>query len=819
MRGLLHDLRSSLHALLRRPAFTLTAVLMLAVGLGATGGVFTLADALLLRPLDVREPQRLVRLANYRPDVPYAIPFSYPMWQELQERQTTLESLFAWSYPALTVEIDGARERLGGLVASANVFEVLGVGPSLGRVLVPEDEGRPVVALSHEFWRRRFGADPDVLGKTIRIDWRPYTIVGVTAKGFACLQPGVPCEVIVPLETRIGSANQSDDWRGRQILWLQINGRLAPGVSRQRAEVEMRVLWPAILEHTAPPEATGERAARFRSQSIGVESAARGSSRYQDTFANPLYVLAAIVGLLLLIVAVNIANLMLAHATARQRETAVRLAIGAGRLRLLRQTALESLWLGAAGAALGLALSVAASRAIAAFWNTGAGRLALDLRVDLRLFAFVAAAAALAAAAASVAPALRAFWIPPVSAMKSGATNVTGGRSRLAAGLLAAQIAFSLCLLSAAGLLVQTLSNLREQPADFVQDSAAAFTLASVANSYNDRDLDAYYRDLLDKVRSLPGVASAALAANAPLDNWPSPGRVEAASLPEKTDVTAASSCVSPELFATLKTPLLAGRPFSPADQLGSQKVAIVNRSLAASLFEDSNPIGEWIGFGLEPDVHDRRIVGVVRDRGYRGFRYVETPAVYTPCAQRSGAFAEGYLTLIVRANGPAAGLVEPIRRKVESLDVEYPVRVATLSERAEQALVRERALASLSTAVALIALGLASIGLYSLVSYTVRSQRRSIGVRIALGAERRTVLAWVLRRALTTAILGVAIGVPMAVYGARYVEASLFGVAATSSVMLAGAGAILLGVSLLAALFPAFEAASIQPMTVLRQD
>jgi predicted permease len=389
----------------------------------------------------------------------------------------------------------------------------------------------------------------------------------------------------------------------------------------------------------------------------------------------------------------------------------------------------------------------------------------------------------------------------------------------LTAGLLAAQIAFSLCLLSGAGLLVRTLSNLRGQPADFAQDSVAVFTLAPVADGYRDRDIHFYYRDLVEQIRAIPGIASAARADRTPLDFWGSPSRIEAASAPAITDATATSACVSPELFPTLETPLLSGRLFRHEDGPNAEKVAIVNAALARSLFGGRNPLGELIGFGLQPDVHDRRIVGVVRDRGYRGFRESDTPAVYIPCTQRYAALADGYLTLVVRAAGPAEGMVEPVRQKVEALGVEFPVRIATLQERAEQSLIRERALAALSSAVAVIALGLAIVGLYSLTAYTVRNQRRAIGVRIAVGADRRTVLRWVFSRALFISAAGVAIGLPLAVFGGRYVESSLFGVSSANPLALAGAGAILLTVSLLAALAPALEAASIQPMEALRQD
>ena len=422
MHGLLRDLRSAARSLLRRSYFTAIAVAMLGVGIGASAGVFTLVDALLLRPLDIREPERVVRLTNTRPDVSRAIPFSYAMWEELRDRQSSLEGLFAWAYPALPIEIDGSKERVGGFVAAGNTFDLLGVGATLGRTLSGDDDGQPIKVLAHDFWRRRFGADPGVVGDTIRVSRQPYTVVGVAEKGFACLQPGVPCEVIIPLDSHI-SGRQSVDWRARRLLWLEIHGRLRPGISIEEAQSELRVLWPAILDDTIPLDANGDRRTRFRSQTVGVESAVRGSSRHLAVFANPLFALATIVGLLLLIISVNIANLMLSHAASKQRETAVRMAIGAGRTEILRHAAFESLLLAIAGAALGLGLSVMASRAMAAFWDSGGGRLALDLRVDARLFAFVASAALVSAMVAGLAPAMRAAsTVPPIRRSLQAAT-------------------------------------------------------------------------------------------------------------------------------------------------------------------------------------------------------------------------------------------------------------------------------------------------------------------------------------------------------------------------------------------------------------
>ena len=818
MHGLLLDLRWAARRLMRRPHFTAIAVAMLGVGIGACAGVFMLVDALLLRPLDIREPERFISLTNTRPDVSHPIPFSYAMWEALRDRQSSLEGLFAWAYPALTVEIDGARERAGGFVVAGSAFDVLGVGPALGRTFSTGDDGQPVAVLSHDFWTRRFGADPEVIGETVRVSWQPYTVVGVAEKGFVCLQPGVPCEVIIPLESYI-SGRQSVDWRARRLLWLEIHGRLRPGVSIEAARSELEVLWPGILESTIPLDARGDRETRFRSQTVGVQSAARGSSRYQGTFANPLFVLAMTVGLLLLIISFNIASLILAHAASTGRETAVRIAIGAGRARILRISAFESLLVVAAGAALGFGLSLIASRALLAFWDSGPGRIALDLRTDLRLFAFIVSAALLSALVAGLVPALRAASTAPDPRIRAADGRSAGGRSRVGAVLLSAQIAFSLCSLSVAVLLGRTLSNLRDQPRDFVQEGVVTFSLAPVADSYGDRDLYAYYQQLLAEIEAIPGVEAAALTDNAPLEVWPTPFEVGAASPNAAEGVTATSGCVSPGLFPALRTPLLAGRLFEASDRTGSEGVAIVNQALARDLFGQDSPLGQRIGFGLEPGVYDRRVVGVIQDRGYRGFRRSDVPAVYVPCEQRGLVWAEGFLKLVVRAEGLGSDVVASVSQRIEALGVEFPVGITILRMRAERALVRERALATVSTAIALIALVLAGIGMFSLAAYTVRNERRSIGVRMAVGADRRKILAWVLERTVRVAVAGIAVGLPLSILAGRFLESMLFGVSSADPWTLAGAGTALGAISVLAALAGALQASFVQPMTVLRED
>ena len=816
MRAIVQDLRFSLRSLARRPSFALTAILMLGVGLGSAAAVFTLLDSLLWRPLSIHEPDRVVRLA-VRQESARTLPFSQPMFDELRRSVESVEGLFGTVTPAVTVEIDGASERAGALMVSGEFFQTLGVGPALGRVLEPQDDapGSRVVVLTHDFWVRRFGADPDAVGKTFRLEWRPYTIVGVSAKGFTGMQPGVPCELILPL-SHISELRQGPDWDSARLLWIGLYGRLAPGATLGQARAELQARWPAILEATAPADDyPAELRRRFFARKIDIESAARGFSFYQSRFEQPLMVLAGVVGVLLTIVCVNIANLMLAQSMARQRETAIRLAVGAGRSRIFRQAVFESVLLTVAGAALGALFSIWAVRGLMALWNNGPARVALDLRLDLRVFAFLAAGTLAASLLAGLAPAI---WTALGAALTPLRETRSGGRRRLQGVLLATQIAFSMMLLTGAALLATSLRNLRSQPVDFQTEGVALLSLAPVMGGYGEVDFDSYYDRLLAEVRATPGIEAAALAQHHPTGIWPVPSDVKGEPGQSPDGLTATGACVSPELFATLGSPLAAGRAFTPADGADAPTAAILNHTLAQGLFPGLDPIGRRVGFGPEANRRDLTVVGVVRDSGYRGFRDAQTAAVYVPCAQQSG-YRRGNLTLFVRAAGSLTAVLPELRRRIESLGVESPVRVATMREQAEQTLARERTVAWVASVFATMAMALVAIGLYGMLSFLVRSRTREIGVRMALGADRRRVLGWVVRKAVWLALAGVLAGVPLAMAAARYGESLLFQVEPGSLEIPLAAGLLLTLVSAAAALAPARRAAALQPTDALRQE
>jgi len=816
MRSLRHDVHSAVRSLARRPVFSGAAVIMLAVGLGAAAASYTLLDALLLRPLDIRDPERVVQLVNIKEDG-MRMGFSYPMFKELEANNDVFDGLGAWMYPGVTVEYDSGEERAGALAVTGDTFRTLGVGAVLGRMLSVDDDapGSGVVVLTHEYWMRRFSGDPDIVGKSLRIEWQPYTIVGVAAKGFRGMQPGMPCELFIPfshLDSLFGRAV----FRKPRVLGLTVNARLKAGVSMSHAEEQLASIWPAILERNEPTESPAERRRWHFTHTIDVESAARGSGRYQDTLANPLYTLAAVSGLLLLVVCLNLANLTLAHASSRSREVAVKMALGAGRWRLLRQSVLESLMLCAIGASFAWFLADWAALSLHSLWNQGPARLMLDLRMDARLFAFLASTALLCALSAGAIPAIRAAWGSPAAPMKGDASRVVGRRSRLGPVLIVVQVAMSVVLLAGATLVTRSLRNLSNQPLDFDPEGVVMASLAPIGHSYGDRELGPYYAALLDDIRAIPGVEAAGFADHRPMSSWPMPFAAKGTTGGGREGAQTTTGCVGPGFFAALKTPLVRGRLFDASDRADASRVAVINEALAQDLFGDSDPIGQRIGYGLEADKLDKRVVGVVRDRGYRGYRQSRSPAAYVPCAQRD---RRGYLTVFARTTGPTGEVLKLIRERVAARGVETILIQSTLKQQTDQSLSRERSIAWLSGAFSAIAVLLLACGLFALLSYSVRGQTREIGIRMALGADTRRVLRSILARAVVVTLAGAAIGVPAAIFACRYMEELLFEVSPTDADVLVPAVVALLLVATAAAAVPARRATQVEPTTALRHE
>jgi len=807
MSAIAEDLRASLRSLVRRPGLACATGALLAVGLGSATAVFTLLDALLLRPLDVRDPGSLVQLVS-QDDEGNSRGFSRPVFQALAREARGVESLFASAGAALTVEWDGPPERAAAWLYSGQAFQTLGIEAAHGRILEPEDDrpGSGVVVLGHQYWQRRFGASLEVLGSTVEIQRRPYTVVGVAARGFSGWQPGVPCDLILPL-SHMDALREGPDWDSPTILWLSIHGRLKTEASLEQARAGVQSGWPGLLEATVPPTHDAQRRERYLAHGIDVVSAGRGSSRYQREFSEPLTILGIIALLTLLLIATNVASLALARATERNRETAVRLSLGAGRARLFRSVVFENLLISLTGAALSVPIGHAAAAALLEFWGSGPGWFVLDLRLDSRLFVFLMGASLLTTLCASLAPALKVSRGGEAQLLRAGALGIAGGRTRTTEALVALQVALSLVLLAGAGLFVQTLENLTAQQIDFEPDNVLLLSLEPVEGDYGDRNVVAYYESLRRDVAAIPGVLAVAFSSSAPMQYW-SQSKVQLEDVDD--EISAFRARVSPAFFSVMESPLQAGRDFRSGDTAAAPRVAIINRALA----EDRFPNG-----ALGRRIDGSEIVGVVADAGYRGFRQTRDHAVYQPHSQPRQRYRQGNLTMSVRTAGAPRAVLRAVAERIDARGVEWPVRVSTLREETDAKLLRERAAAVVAAALAGIAVLISAFGLYALLAFVVQRRTRELGVRVALGAQRKHVMGGVIGRGLALAALGLLAGAPAVWWTGRLARNQLFGVAPADPTTTLCAAAALLVIALAASLAPAVRAARLSPTSALRHD
>jgi predicted permease len=729
-----------------------------------------------------------------------------------------------------SMNADGRTEIVTGELVSGNYFPVLGVGAALGRVFTAADDlfqgGHPQAVLSYGFWKSRFAGDPRVVGRRVVLNGYPMTIVGVSRPGFDGVEPGFSPQIRVPMTMKNvltpGWFYNLNDRRGR---FAQVFGRLKPGMTIEAAKSGLQPLFHQILEMEVQDKAFARASASskqsFLKMWMDVLPAAKGRSDLRRQFSNPLVALMAIVGLVLLIACSNVANLLVARSTARRKETAVRLAIGASRRRLIGQLLVEGLLLAAAGGVLGIGLGVAMDTALVRFLPERDMNLNIASTPDGRALLFTAGISLLTALLFGLAPALQTTRPELAGTLKDQAGAVVGGTAvGLRKGLVVAQVALSLLLLVGAGLFVSSLRNLRGLNPGFDTGSLITFTVDPTLNKYPpERSLD-FYRQLMEKMQALPGVSSSALSVMPVLDEdeWDSSVSVEGYTAKYGKAVNPHMQFASPGYFETLGIPVLLGRDFSSRDENGTPKVGIVNERFAKQYFPGESPLGRHVGMGGDPGTKlDIEIVGVVRDARYENLRKEIPYELYLPYRQVN--FVDG-MHAYVRTHGEPAGFAAVLRRTVQEVDSSVPVvGMRTLEQQVDKALVTERLLATLSTVFGLLATLLASIGLYGVMAYTVARRTREIGIRMALGAGRAMVVWLVMREVLTLAICGVAIGAPSAWLLSRLVESQLYGIrpADPAVMLLAGLGiACVAGIS---GYLPARRATAIDPVRALRWE
>jgi putative ABC transport system permease protein len=831
MAAILQDLRYSLRALRKSPVFLTVALFSLALGIGANTAIFTLINQLILQPLPVRDPEQLVMLAgrgkhyggNNGPDR-----LSYPMYQEIRDKNQVFSGMFC-TYPGtVSATFQGRTELIGADFVSGNYFPVLGIGAAAGRVFTASDDliqgGHPLVVLSYGYWRARFGADRGIVGKQIVVNGRSLTIIGVSPAGFDGVEPGRAPQIRIPM-TMKDELPRSDFSRLNEdrFRWTEVFGRLKPGMTIRKAQAGLQPLFHQILNREVTEKAFSKASpfvkAEFLKMWMEVMPGSKGRSNLRKAYSKPLFALMGIVGLVLLIACSNLANLLIARASARQKEIAVRLALGAGRGRLIRQLLAESLLLAAIGGLLGVGLAVMIDQALIDFLPSGHTPLSLSSTPDWTVLAFTCAVSLLAGALFGLAPALQSTRPALANTLKDQAGGVIrGGSAGLRNGLVVAQVSLSLLLLIGAGLFLQSLHNLKSLNPGFEIKNLLAFDVDPTMSRYDKNWSTEYYRRLHDRLSALPGVESQTFAVIPVLednewDNWVT---IEGYSAKQDERPDPHMQYCSPRFFQTLKIPVLLGRDFNERDVVGAPKVGIVNQKFVKRYFGGADPLGRHLGMGIDPGTKlDIQIVGVVADTKYESMRDEVPYELYIPSDQKDFATGE---TVYVRAPGDPTPLFNSLRAAVREVDPNVPMYdMRTLDNQMQISLLTERLLATLSSIFGCLATLLAALGLYGVMAFMVARRTREIGIRMALGAGRSSVVWMVLRETLTLTGIGVAIGLAGAYGVTRLIQTQLFGVQPTDLLTMAAASLGIAAVTALAGYIPAKRATGIDPMSALR--
>jgi predicted permease len=816
LNGWASDIRFALRLMTRHPAFTAIAVLTLAAGIGANAAIFTLVDAVLLRRLPVTQPEQLVAL-DVVTDRGRRQNLSYVLFERLRQETHSFSGMCAALDGVIRMEMvaadAGAPEEIQVQLVSHEYFEVLGVRPHTGRFLSASKDRDPdnLAVLSHDFWSTRFGADPRIVGRSVIVKQQPLTIVGVAPPGFFGESVGRAPDVWTPLTM------QPRFDRGRSLLdqanvgWLNVVARREPGVTGSQVEADLALFGDSLR---ASPPAGLDR--YVRSITIQHVDASQGLPEFRDRFALSLRVLAGIVGLVLLVACANVANLLLGRVATRRQEMAVRLALGAGRSRLLRQLLTESVVLAAAGAAVGLLVAWGGSRVLVALASNGPDVIPIDVSPNIRVLAFTAAVSLATVALFGVGPALIGSRLAVSNALKAGARTISGGR--LARGLVVAQIAMSLVLLAGAGLFVQTLRNLLTRDVGYETRELVEVRVAAEASGYQPDQLLPLARRISERLGGVAGVESVSVA-QAGFGSGISTTcciAVEGYRHLAAEDRMMRTLAVAPGYFRTLRLRLARGRDFTAAESAHLPRApvtsAIVNEAFVRRYLHEREPIGARFGWGDPPNVrYDLTIVGVARNAVHDGLRDEARPLIYFPSLVGN--------TFVVRTAVPVEAVVPAIRQAMRDVDRRLEMQLRTVTEAVNESLVRERLLSRLSSACGVLAVLLAAIGLYGLTSCAVVARTREIGTRMALGAERGGVLREELLRAGRVVAMGLVIGVPAAIAASDVIRTQLFGVSATDPVMLGVVTMMLVLVAAAAAYAPARRASHVDPIVALRYE
>ncbi len=827
----LQDLRFGIRQLRLSPGFTTVAVLSLALGIGANTAIFQLIDAIRLRALPVRKPLELGRI-DMAPGYwrmgwssTRSANFTYALWNSIRQRQQGFSDTMAWSTMTFNLAPAGQSRFVEGMLVSGEFFKVLGVPAILGRTFIAEDDragcGSPGAVISYAFWQSEFNRDPDVMSHNVRIDGHPYPIIGVTPPGFFGVEVGHRFDIAVPL---CADAFFYEPGKNRIPLrhawWLSMMGRLKPGWTIQSANVQLQAASPAIMSETLPEMYRPNDAKKFLANRLRVTPGGTGVSELRGDYGDPLWILLATTGLVLLIACANLANLLLARASVREREIAVRQSIGASRSRLITQLLSESLLLAIFGAALGALLASMLSRSLIAFLSTEGNRLVLGLGTDWRVLTFMSATALATCVLFGLAPALRATRVAPASVMRSSGRGMTAGRERFSLRriLVVAQVAMSLVLLAGALLFVQSLEKLLTVDPGFRPEGIVVVDTDFRSAHYPQERISEVRRQILDQLQKRTGAISTAQVFLTPVSGAGWDGNAWADGTTDAHQ-RAMFNQIGPNYFRTMGTAFRAGRDFDNRDNLKAPKVAIVNDQFEKTFFHGQNPVGRAFrverGPGQSDDVF--QIIGLVRNTKYYELREDFQPIAFLPREQDDNARANG--SFVVRTNAPLGEFYRAATAAVTSVYPGTLVNFTVLTSQIKESLLLDRLMATLAGAFGVLAGSLAVLGLYGVIAYMVARRRNEIGVRIALGASRVRVIALVLREALLLLTAGLAAGIVLAAWAGQAATSLLYALKPQDPATLSAAATLLAIVALVASYGPAWRASRLEPMDALREE
>ena len=822
------DLKFAARLLKRDKGFATAAILSLALGIGANTAIFQLLDAVRLRTLPVEDPQQIVdvsfargswRSGGFTSRWPN---FTYAQFEAVRANQRAFEGVLAWSSGQLNTATGGEAQYVEGLWASGDLFSVLRVRPIVGRLIQAQDDRKgcsPVAVISHAFWQRAFGGSPSVLRQTVRLEGTSFDIIGVTEPAFFGLDVGRRFDVAVPLCADTVLTRSRNRLESKREWWLAVMGRLAPGWTPQQANDHMVAISPSVMVDTAPGDYTAEAVQKHLKNKLSVARASAGVSDVREEFGEPLLVLLAATGLVLLIACANLANLLLARATVREREVAVRLAIGASRGRVVGQLLVESVLLAAIGSVLGVVVARVLSQLLVAQLAGGMGALFIDLTWNFKVFGFTAGVSLLACLLFGLAPALRATALAPAAALKSGGRGTTEGRERfgLRRALVVAQVALSLVLMIGALLFTRTLYNILTIDAGFDQNLVVVELQHRSFMTDDDASGLAVRRAVEERIAAIPGVAGAVLTESSPLSGgfWNEHVFVDGVAEHTLTNFMT----VGGNYFATLGIPILKGRTFGPGDTHQAPPVAVVNEAFVRKLFPDRDPIGHvlWVEAVPGQPIEKVEIIGVARNTKYADLKDDFEPLVHVAMTQ-SRRFRD-YARVVVKPRGSLDGLMPAIVRGVGEINPEISLELGVLRQTVSKGLVRERLMAALSAAFGALAGLLAAIGIYGVMSYTVTRRANEIGIRLVMGASRSGVLRLVIVEAAWLVGAGLLIGTAMGVGATIAARSLLFGLRPGDPLTMTSAIALLATIGLFASYLPARRASRVDPMNVLRQE